>query len=698
MDFSARGACLNRVPCLPPALASLLSALLFASSCFAQPELTGTANAVDADTRASAEKILESVDTVSVWREQLLQRFASAPVDELEPLRRALDQLIARRNSPVRGFSYGAYPALPADISAALEIVEHRRKLNIELDILRDAVDHPADSAIAAGEPQTLGEALSRVARMERKLDLRRARAELEAARRARTEDDAFLESAATELETTAGQIARWKAITAEQPEPLDVEVWTGLNALPELQRAAAKLRQRLGQDIAAVSLRIAMATPDPLAGHAELDEIEPAVDALERAYVRADRRLTVIADNPEQITRDGGDGGLTKLRSALRLIDQDEAALRWLTEAEQARWEATTPLLRRLFTDLGSGWLSLRSGVLAVLDYSLFEVGEASVTLGGALRVLGILLAAWFTSKWLRRGLERYGKRRPDVSRPALYAAGRVLHYLLIAIGISFALSSIGLDLTKIAFFASALGVGIGFGLQGVVNNFFSGLILLFERSLKIGDFVELESGVTGEVTDISIRATRVTTNDNIDILVPNSEFVNGRVTSWTLRETARRIKVKFGVAYGSDKELVKKAALEAAAEVPFTFASEGPRRSQVWLVNFGDSSLDFELVVWLTADAVKRPGAVQAAYYWALEDALGKYGIEIPFPQRDLHLRSLFSATEQDARELWRGQKKKSSRGKPEQTISDTEREELSGNDALRDALSDLPESKKS
>jgi small-conductance mechanosensitive channel len=344
------------------------------------------------------------------------------------------------------------------------------------------------------------------------------------------------------------------------------------------------------------------------------------------------------------------------------------------------------------------SPWKRLVSGTREVLDYPLFEMGGAPITPGGTLWVFGILFAAWFASRWLRRGLDRYGKHRPEVSRPALYALGRILHYLLIAVGIGIALSAIGLDLTKVAFFASALGVGIGFGLQTVVNNFISGLILLFERSLKIGDFVELESGVTGEVTDISIRATRVTTNDNIDILVPNSEFVNGRVTSWTLRETARRIKVKFGVAYGSDKELVKKAALEAAAEVPFTFASEGPRRSQVWLVNFGDSSLDFELVVWLTADAVKRPGAVQAAYYWALDDALGKYGIEIPFPQRDLHLRSLFSATEQDARELWRGQKKKSSRNKPEQTISDSEREELSGNDALRDALTDLPETRKS
>ncbi|WP_423927756.1 mechanosensitive ion channel family protein [Dokdonella sp.] len=332
-----------------------------------------------------------------------------------------------------------------------------------------------------------------------------------------------------------------------------------------------------------------------------------------------------------------------------------------------------------------------LLAGANHLLGVSLFKLGDVAITPGGILQFLAILLGAWFTSKWLRRALERYGHSRPEVSRPALYAAGRVLHYLLIAIGISLALSAIGLDLTKIAFFASALGVGIGFGLQGIVNNFFSGLILLFERSLKIGDFVELESGVTGEITDISIRATRVTTNDNIDILVPNSEFVNGRVTNWTLRDTARRIKVRFGVAYGTDKELVKKAALHAAASVPFTFASEGPRRSQVWLVNFGDSSLDFELVVWLTADAVNRPGAVHAAYTWALDDALAKFGIEIPFPQRDLHVRSLFNTRDEDARELWRSQKQKRRKSSSGEDLSDDERKELSGNDALDDALTE-------
>lgn len=352
-------------------------------------------------------------------------------------------------------------------------------------------------------------------------------------------------------------------------------------------------------------------------------------------------------------------------------------------------------PAATEIDADSASGPVGeLLGGARRILGYSLFEVGEVPITPGGILKFLVILFGAWFVSRWLRKGLERYGSKRPEVSRPALYATGRVLHYLLIAIGISLALSAAGLDLSKLAFFATALGVGIGFGLQGIVNNFFSGLILMFDRSLKIGDFVELESGVTGEVTDITIRATRVTTNDNIDILVPNSEFVNGRVTNWTLRDTARRIKVKFGVAYGTDKERVKKAALQAAAAVPFTFASQGPRRSQVWLTNFGDSCLEFELVVWLTSDAINRPGAVHAAYYWALDDALAEHGIEIPFPQRDLHVRSLFNTKDGEARELWSEGKTRPGKPVGARPPGKVEHHDMSDNDALQDALDDVEE----
>ncbi len=298
------------------------------------------------------------------------------------------------------------------------------------------------------------------------------------------------------------------------------------------------------------------------------------------------------------------------------------------------------------------SGWKDLQP----LLDYDLVPFQGLSLRVGSLLAALLVLLATWALSVFVRRALQRFGEQHPHANRASLYTLSRLSQYAVLLIGVLLALQLAGVPMGKLTVFAGALGVGLGFGLQAIFSNFISGLILLFDKSLKVGDFVELESGVHGEVRDIKIRATRIVTNDNIDILVPNAEFVSGRVVNWTYREVSRRTRIPFGVAYGIDKEQVKRAALEAAAEVPFTLAQDGPRRPQVWLTGFGSSSLDFELVIWLTAEATKRPSAVKAAYNWALHSALQKYGIEIPFPQQDLHVRSLFGLDGEAARQALR------------------------------------------
>lgn len=276
-------------------------------------------------------------------------------------------------------------------------------------------------------------------------------------------------------------------------------------------------------------------------------------------------------------------------------------------------------------------------------LGTELFKIGEASITYGVVFRALLLLLAAYVVSRLVQQALTRFSSYRQNgMSSSTLYTIKRLSHYTIMVIGFIIAIASLGIDLTKFAIFASALGVGIGFGLQNLISNFSAGLILLFDKTLKVGDFVELESGVTGEVKEIAIRSTIITTNDNIDIIVPNSEFINFRVTNWTMTDTFRRLKVRFGVAYNSDKEQVRKAVLEAADRVQFTLKDSYHKSPQVWLRNFGDNALEFDLVVWLTADAINRPSAVQAAYMWEIHSSLVEYGIEIPFPQRDLHVRS--------------------------------------------------------
>ena len=292
-----------------------------------------------------------------------------------------------------------------------------------------------------------------------------------------------------------------------------------------------------------------------------------------------------------------------------------------------------------------------------SLFEYS-FQVGKFELNIAGVLAAILTLLLVWLVSRLMQKGFTRWALSRQPALRPTIYTVSRLAKYVLIVMGVLIAAGLMGIPLTQFAVLAGAIGVGLGFGLQAIFSNFVSGLILLFDRSLRVGDFVELESGVRGEVTDIGIRATRIMTNDNIDVLVPNAEFVTGRVVNWTLGDNMIRLHVPFGVDYGVDKDLVKKAALEAAEEVPFTLTGQERRKPQVWLVEFAESSLNFELVVWLTAEATKRPGAVKAAYIWALDNALRQYGIGVPFPTTDLNIRSLFGLEGRDALRAMRGQ----------------------------------------
>ena len=376
--------------------------------------------------------------------------------------------------------------------------------------------------------------------------------------------------------------------------------------------------------------------------------------DLRDRASESARRIRVAASDQMAEAT--GNDTTLSLLRDTLdaaELTDQLERRL----EAELSVTLFVADLLGNQLNS-GQGWLgsasTQTSEVVAesirrvgkVLNFPIFEINETPVTLLGIVRVFFIVFVALWISRFVRRALQKFGGKQKRVSKTALFTVERMAHYVILAAGLIVALSSIGLDFTKFALFASALGVGLGFGLQNLVSNFMAGLIILFERSLNVGDFVELESGVAGEVREINMRSTLITTNDNVDILVPNSEFVGGRVTNWTLREVFRRIHIPFGVAYGTDKDLVRNVVLKASERVPWTLKGQDRRQPQVWFVGFGDSSLDFELVVWLAPEAVKRPAAVQADFLWEIESALSEASIEIPFPQRDLHLRSGFES----------------------------------------------------
>lgn len=270
-------------------------------------------------------------------------------------------------------------------------------------------------------------------------------------------------------------------------------------------------------------------------------------------------------------------------------------------------------------------------------LAYPLGKLGDNTLTLGGIIELLVLLALVLVFERFFRRFFVNRLLARTKFDPALRFAIGRFVGYLVIALGFVLALNNVGINLSSLTVVAGAVGIGLGFGLQNIVNNFFSGLIILAERPVAIGDRIEV-GGVAGTVTKINMRSTTVVTNDNITIIVPNSDFISTAVTNWSHGDPKVRLRIPFGVAYGSDIPLLKKVILEVAAQQPAVPTEPPPA---LFFVGFGESSLDFELGVW-TVEMAHNPLRFKSELYYAIEDALRRNRIEIPFPQRDLHLRS--------------------------------------------------------
>jgi len=275
--------------------------------------------------------------------------------------------------------------------------------------------------------------------------------------------------------------------------------------------------------------------------------------------------------------------------------------------------------------------------GIEKVLNYPLVGLGNTHLTLNSILELLIVLALVLVAERYLRRLLRRRVLSRTRLEPDLQYAVSRFAGYCFIAVGFFFALKIIHLDLSALAVVVGGLGVGIGFGMQNIVSNFVSGLIILAERPIAMGHRIEI-GGVAGQVTRINLRSTTVVTNDNITIIVPNSDFITQSVTNWSYGDPKVRLRLQLGVAYGSDVEKLRRVLLEVAAENPEVLKQPEPT---VRFLGFGDSSLDFELAVW-TINMAHRPTRFRSDLYFAIERKLQESQIEIPFPQRDLHLRS--------------------------------------------------------
>ncbi|MBI3802250.1 MAG: mechanosensitive ion channel [Nitrospirae bacterium] len=271
------------------------------------------------------------------------------------------------------------------------------------------------------------------------------------------------------------------------------------------------------------------------------------------------------------------------------------------------------------------------------ILHTPLFHVQKTPVTLISFLGTTLFILSAYLFSRFLQRTLRKRIFPRFKIAEGLQYTFIRLTHYFLMFVGLVLGLQFIGLDLSSFAFIAGLLSVGIGFGLQNIASNFVAGIILLFERPIKIGDRISV-GDITGDVYQIKIRSTTILTPDNIAIIVPNSDFVASRVINWSYEDPRVRLHLIVGVAYRSDVTRVTSLLLQAARVNRQVLQHPEP---EVTFHAFGDSALQFQLSFWVE-EPKSGPRSLSDLRY-QIHRLFQENGIEMPFPQREIHVKGL-------------------------------------------------------
>src|SRR3989440_2906357 len=249
---------------------------------------------------------------------------------------------------------------------------------------------------------------------------------------------------------------------------------------------------------------------------------------------------------------------------------------------------------------------------------------------------LIALLIAVfWFSSRTKRFLFNRF-LVKSGLDRALQYAIAQIVSNLVLVIGIFIVLENTGIHLGALTVFAGAVGVGVGFGLQNIASNFISGLVILAERPITVGDRVEV-AGIAGQVQHIRARSTVIVTNDNITMIVPNTKFIDSPVTNWHYGDPRVRFRLPVGVAYGSDVNKVREALIAAAREHSATLSDPEPT---AYLEKFGNSTINFELVVW-SQEMSYKPRSFKSDLNYLIYKHLTAVGIEIPNPQRDLHIR---------------------------------------------------------
>ncbi|MBL4708442.1 MAG: mechanosensitive ion channel [Flavobacteriales bacterium] len=279
----------------------------------------------------------------------------------------------------------------------------------------------------------------------------------------------------------------------------------------------------------------------------------------------------------------------------------------------------------------------SIWAKIQEILEFHLIDLGTYQLSIYNIIVVLFIILIARLFTKTFANFLKEKINKEKDINDGKELALLQIGKYVIYLLTFLLVFRSIGIDITPFIIGSSALFVGLGFGLQDAFKDFISGLILLFEGNVVIGDIIEFENGILGKVKQISLRTSKVRTRDGIVLIVPNSQLTNNRVINWTNSNILTRFHISVGVAYGSDTKLVEQLLIDVAKEDPSISERIVPF---VRFLNFGESSLDFELHFW--SEEIWKIEFTKSRMRFEIDQKFRDNNISIPFPQRDLHLKS--------------------------------------------------------
>ncbi len=287
------------------------------------------------------------------------------------------------------------------------------------------------------------------------------------------------------------------------------------------------------------------------------------------------------------------------------------------------------------------------------LLANPLFHINETPISILKLIWVVFILLFGFIFGALFKRKVLKEKNSDDDAeateqsSRSARMIISNIGYYIIIIIAFFSSLKVVGINLSSLAVVAGALSVGIGFGLQNIVSNFVSGLILMFERSVKIGDYIEINDKMKGRVTDIRMRSTIIRTNANIDIIIPNQNFIQNNVINWTMTDNIKRFEIPFDVKYGTNPQQVIDVLLKAVKESGFKdIYSSRTHFTKIIMTEMGNSSVNFNLFVWIKGKGILQPKRTTSRFLILIYNAFNEHNIEMPFPQVDLHVRSIEAA----------------------------------------------------